>query len=210
MNACLKTFSWLQHRNSKASKLYRVFNKLRFLLFSDFLVHHQIDHWIFDDRRESRCNWSTMLHVHGPRVKSNWETVVVGYRVCISTEMQQRAKSRSLAWCALQCDAGSIKQAAIHGATVSRLRVIAGPALGFEHRRKTERERGARQGGQEKRKRTSRRRSRVRKKGIAGDSGGREGEGRGGAVKRVIRARVCARAARDCVRGEPGFLSPSR
>lgn len=61
--------------------------------------------------------------------------------------MQQRAKPRSLARCALQCDAGSIKQAAIHGATVSRLRVIAGPALGFEHRRKTERERGARQGG---------------------------------------------------------------
>lgn len=35
---------------------------------------------------------------------------------------------RSLARCASQCDAGSIKQAAIHGATVSQLRVIAGPA----------------------------------------------------------------------------------
>lgn len=113
-----------------------------------------------------------------------------GYRVRVSTEMQQRAKPRSLARCALQCDAGSIKQAAIHGATVSRLRVIAGPALGFEHRRKTERERGARQGGQEKRKRTSRRRPRVRKKGIAGDRG-RWGEGEG-VVKRVIRARACA------------------
>lgn len=95
----------------------------------------------------------------------------------ISTEMQQWAKLRSLARCASQCDAGSIKQAAIHGATVSRLRVIAGPALGFEHRRKTERERGARRGEQEKRKRTSRRRPRVRKKGMAGERGGEGGEG---------------------------------
>lgn len=124
--------------------------------------------------------------------------------------MQQRAKSRSLAWCALQCDAGSIKQAAIHGATVSRLRVIAGPALGFEHRRKTERERGARQGGQEKRKRTSRRRSRVRKKGIAGDSGGRGEEGWGGTVKRVIRARACVHEQHEIVFAESQASSPLR
>lgn len=119
----------------------------------------------------------------------------------VSTEMQERAKPRSLARCALQCDAGSIKQAAIHGATVSRLRVIAGPALGFEHRRKTERERGARQGGQEKRKRTSRRRPRARKKGIAGDrGGGGEGGLRGSCKACYPRARVCTSSTRLCSR----------
>lgn len=116
--------------------------------------------------------------------------------------MQQGAKPRSLARCALQCDAGSIKQAAIHGATVSRLRVIAGPALGFEHRRKTERECRARQGGQEKRKRTSRRRPRVRKKGIAGERRRRKRRRRvrGSCKACYPRARVCTSSTRLCSR----------
>lgn len=102
----------------------------------------------------------------------------------------------------VHCNAGSIKQAAIHGATVSRLRVIAGPALGFEQRRKTEREYGAKQGGQEKRKRTSRRQAWVRKKGIVGERRRRKRRRRvrGSCKACYPRVRVCTSSTRLCLR----------
>ena len=61
------------------------------------------------------------------------------------------ARSARTARRASQCSAASIKQAAIHGATVSRLRVIAGPAR-FELRSKTEGKRSNRDGERQRKK----------------------------------------------------------
>lgn len=122
-----------------------------------------------------RRDWSRhrVTYVRDPsRIKSNRGPnaldIACAFRPKSATG---RACARSLARCASQCDAGSIKQAAIHGATVSQLRVIAGPA---GSRLQTPEKDGTRTRGearrQEKRKGTLRQWSRVgeRKRGITG------------------------------------------
>lgn len=138
----------------------------------------------------------------------------VGYRVRLSTEVQRGlSRVRSLACCASQCDASSIKQAAIHGATVSRLQVIVGPALGFVHRRKRERERAGRSEeteGTGKDVETTTARAGERERWREGED---EGE-KGSCVRRVIRERARVRASntRLCSRREIslGFSSSLR
>jgi len=168
-----------------------------------------VDHEIFNDGDREwtpRTRPVTVLRSQRPCIKSRPMCWISRARFDRSTT---RAKSRSLACCASQCDASSIKQAAIHGATVSRLQVIVGPALGFVHRRKTEREREGRSEETERngkeRQDDDRERERERRRDGEDEQGERE-------LRGVLSAsaRVCGRATRDCVHGEIslGSLAP--